>query len=416
MTEFFTYDATDRTSVNDNIVVLVDSNGRRYINEDTPIPQSVLGTIVSTNQSPPINTSIGSSYIVRSIGQPLGEFAGQDGNIAYRSGKGWVFYTSRLGDNIWDISINGYRHYNGTNWPQGLGNAFLSPGTVAPAAQVFPQEIPVESVVSTPFTANSSHLGKAYLISDNASGIWATTERRNSVVYVKALGNIDPFEYIPRYYGQRIIRKDLRQGVDGIQGVVQMWVNAWVRQRTDSVFLNDYRFFGAPSDYSIQAIGSGGDSRRGYQFTTPGSGQGLPRVTHGSDIFTWQVFNRHGVTCTWQKTVTSTADQNVTFRIELRPTLTSNSRTAWLTTSDPISIPAADVQTEGSRRFYQIQQRIQFVEADLNIRRRSYLGNAVGQRPRLVMICSDKDFFPVGLPTASALGIDLHMQNYIFEG
>ena len=394
----FVYDASDTTSINDDMAVLVDQNGRRYINEDIPMPVSVLG-LRSTSVG--LTPSIGDSWIVIASQGTMGNFAGQVGKIVTYTGKGWlpIPNSNSLGQIVWDTSISGYRHYAGPNqtgiWTQGLGNLSLSAGTVTPSANVFPGGLIVESVVSTPFNTNSSHVGRAYLIGSNASGIWVS--QRNNIAYVLRAGSSSTsFEYITRKNGMRIWRNDVN--------ALFVWQGFWDEYEKDGEYLNDLRSW-TPADFTIVTQGQGASSRRAYRL-----GGALPRIRLGSDKFEWQVTNRHGVTCTWQKTVTAAANQSFSFNLEVYDSANSNMRRFWLTRSNTTYTQASSqvtLKTEGSRRFYEFVGRIDFTPDDLNVPRKGYWGPAAGQSPIIVMTCTDEDFFPVGIPTGVALQIDL---------
>ena len=73
--------------------------------------------VAGTATAPPANPADGASWIVAAGAS--GEWAGQAGRLALRTGGGWRFVQPAPGMSVWDEGAGHARHWSGTAWSDG---------------------------------------------------------------------------------------------------------------------------------------------------------------------------------------------------------------------------------------------------------------------------------------------------------
>lgn len=155
------YDSTDATTPDDGLTTLVTGNGLRFAVEDAA--SISLNSVLSTATVPTGAEVVGDAYIV---GVGTGAFAGQDGNLAYLTRRGWVFAVPEIGATVLNEATGQNTQFTDTGW--GAFAVTFADGSIAPVALQFPGGIVVEDTLNTP--PGSPTTGKFWIVGSVPTG------------------------------------------------------------------------------------------------------------------------------------------------------------------------------------------------------------------------------------------------------
>jgi hypothetical protein len=166
----YAYDSTDTTSSHDPAGgVIVDGSGRRYIRDtSTRIDRIVLDKDLAT---PPGSPSFGDAYFVAT--SATGAWAGQDGDLAYYTDRGWIFEAITEGMVFYVIDETQFYYVNGAG---GLAQFPGAAGLAADSVEIKHLESPFGVVVEAEQDAppgSPSGLVK-YIVVGSPSGDWSS--------------------------------------------------------------------------------------------------------------------------------------------------------------------------------------------------------------------------------------------------
>ena len=164
----YAYDSGDTTSAHDpSGGVIVDGSGRRYIRDTTTrIDRIVLDKDLAT---PPGSPSFGDAYFVAT--SATGAWAGQSGDLAYYSDRGWLFEAITEGMVFYVVDEAQFYYVNGAG---GLAQFPGAAGIAADSIEIKHLESPFGVVVEAEQNAppgSPSGLIK-YIVGSSPSGAW----------------------------------------------------------------------------------------------------------------------------------------------------------------------------------------------------------------------------------------------------
>ena len=165
------FDAADVSSVHDGTTVLVTSDGKRYkLASNSDLVKLAVTNVTTT--SPPGSPSIGDAYYIAA--GATGTWSGHSGSVGVFTARGWEYITLQVGQVIYDRSIDGYWHINGSSTlTAGLGtNSLLANSVLLSNLLGKPVRVLVENQ-TTNSPPGSPSLGDAYVIGSSPTGAWA---------------------------------------------------------------------------------------------------------------------------------------------------------------------------------------------------------------------------------------------------
>jgi hypothetical protein len=165
--QVYRYDPADTTSAHDGIIVLVDQDGKRFINSAVYAPRSgVYTNVVSmTETEPPGSPSSGDIYIV-AVGA-TDDWATHDNKIAIFAGGIWYFEIPSTGALAWVNDEAGYVRFTGSAWSSGLSGV-LADNSVRLKHLLQGANLVVIGTANSPAGGESD--GDIYIVGSSPSG------------------------------------------------------------------------------------------------------------------------------------------------------------------------------------------------------------------------------------------------------
>lgn len=165
--QVYRYDPSDTTSSHDGLIILVDQDGKRFVNSAVYAPRSGAYTnvISMTETAPPQDPSNGDIYIV-GVGA-TDDWATHDNKIAIAAGGIWYFEIPSAGALAWVNAEAGYVRFTGSAWTSGL-TGILADSSVRLKHLLQGTTLVVISTANSP--AGGEVDGDVYIVGSSPSG------------------------------------------------------------------------------------------------------------------------------------------------------------------------------------------------------------------------------------------------------
>jgi len=181
-------DPLDSTTAHDGISTIVLLDAGRYKTNAIDMPSAVLDRSLTT---PPASPSYGDAYLVPA--GATGAWATHPNEIAIWTARGWAFQFPSEGDLLYIADEDGYIHYDGASWVNGIGVYAFSPGIIQPTHLLIRAwNVENQTLNAPPATGPA---GEQYIVGPSPTGTWAS--RSKDLAYRPAINQpfiiLDPF-------------------------------------------------------------------------------------------------------------------------------------------------------------------------------------------------------------------------------
>lgn len=201
--EFYAYDSTDTTTVDDGGVSCIVVSGRRYKKRiDVIIRDSAKS---ATTDAQPVSPSLGDTYVLTAA--PSGDdWASEAKAVATYTARGWIFRDPFVGMTVYVEDEDSFYHYDSNgDWVAGLGPGAIADGSITPLKLAHPFAIlkVVDQRNSPPGGTPTD--GTMYQVGTSATDDFASHE--NDIARWNTAGS-GAWEFIEPEEGDTIYRLD----------------------------------------------------------------------------------------------------------------------------------------------------------------------------------------------------------------
>lgn len=257
--QVYFYNASDTTSPDDGVTVLVDGSGHRYQLQDNATLN--LSSVAYASNTPEASPAVGDIY--RCGTAPTGAWAAHANDLAAYTKRGWVFVTPNVGMTVLNEQTGQNEQFDaGGAW--GAFNASHSDASIQLRALEWPMGLAVESVLNTP--PGSPTEGLAYIVGGSPTGAFVG-HSTDIAIYVDGA-----WTFMDAYDGARVYDRDAAYmryfdaGAWGGQAVsnVQTFTSSgtWVKPAIGTMAF--VQVWGGGGSGGREAEGGGGGGGGGY--------------------------------------------------------------------------------------------------------------------------------------------------------